>query len=108
MVGNALFAEYEDVLAREAIFVRAAIGVEDRAALLDAFLAVCEWISIAYLWRPNLRDEADNHLVELAVAGNADWIVSGNRADLLGGELRFDRIRIGTPQELLAALAKED
>ena len=29
------------------------------------------WVRVYYLWRPNLPDEADNHLVELAVAGNA-------------------------------------
>lgn len=26
------------------------------------------WTRIYFGWRPNLRDEADNHLVELAVA----------------------------------------
>jgi putative PIN family toxin of toxin-antitoxin system len=105
LIGNALFAEYEDVLGRDALFARAPIGAADRAALLDAFLGVCEWVAIAFLWRPNLRDEADNHLVELAVAGNADWIVTRD-LDLGSGEMRFDHIRIGTPGAFLAA-AKE-
>jgi hypothetical protein len=25
-----------------------------------AFLSVCEWVNIYYLWRPHLKDEADN------------------------------------------------
>jgi hypothetical protein len=29
-------------------------------------------------WRPNLRDEGDNHLVELAIAGGAEAIVTYN------------------------------
>jgi predicted nucleic acid-binding protein len=44
--------------------------------LLEAFCAVSEWVPIFYLWRPNLRDEGDNHVLELAAAGNAHWIVT--------------------------------
>ncbi len=97
LIGNALFLEYEDVLSREALFAAAPIGPEDRAALLDAVLGVCQWINISYLWRPNLRDEADNHPVELAVAGNAAWIVTGNARDVAAGELVFDGFRVVTP-----------
>ena len=104
LVGNALFLEYEDVLSREALFAAAPIGPEDRAALLDAVLGVCQWINISYLWRPNLRDESDNHLVELAVAGNAAWIVTGNERDVAAGELVFDGFRVVTP----GAWLKED
>ena len=27
----------------------------------------CRWVEVFYAWRPNLPDEADNHLIELAV-----------------------------------------
>ena len=104
--GNALFAESEDVLGRDDLFARAPIGEADRTVLVDAFLAVCDWVAIAYLWRPNLRDEADNHLVELAVAGSAAWIVTADR-DLGSGEMRFDQIRIGSPGAFLAAMEEE-
>jgi hypothetical protein len=36
--------------------------------LLEIFFSVCEWTRIYCGWRPNLPDEGDNHLVELAVA----------------------------------------
>ena len=68
LIGNALFLEYEDVVSREELFAAALIGPADREVLLDAFLGACRWIDIAFLWRPNLPDESDNHLVELAVA----------------------------------------
>ena len=97
LIGNALFLGYEDVLSREEPFSAAPIGSEDRTALLNAVLGVCRWASISFLWRPNLPDEADNHLIELAVAGNADWIVTGNTRDIATGELTFDSFRIGTP-----------
>ena len=101
LIGNALFLEYEDVLSREKLFAAAPIGQEDREALLDAFLGACQWIEIAFLWRPNLPDEADNHLVELAVAGNAEAIITHNARNVASGDLVFDGIRIVAPGDLL-------
>ena len=94
LIGNALFLEYEDVLSRRALFAAAPIGPGDGAALLDAFLAACEWVDIAFLWRPDLPDESDNHLVELAIAGNAACIVTGNARDFAAGDLVFDDLRV--------------
>jgi predicted nucleic acid-binding protein len=101
VIGPALYLEYEDVMAREALFTSAPIGQEVRQELIDALLSVSAWTPISYLWRPNLPDEADNHLVELAVAGNAAWIVSGNEKHLTRGELRFDGIDVVTPAAFL-------
>jgi predicted nucleic acid-binding protein len=36
---------------------------------------------VYHAWRPNLPDEADNHLLELAVAAQADAIVTRNLRD---------------------------
>ncbi len=54
--------------------------------------------------RLNLPDEADNHIVELAVTGQASWIVSWNVRDLKRGELAFPQVKIGSPVEYLASL----
>ena len=107
LIGQALFAEYEDVFARDAPFAKSLLDRPDRDALLDAFLAVCRWTRVSYLWRPNLRDEADNHLVELAVAGGASAIVTGNARDVATGELRFDRLAVLSPAAYLAAHRSE-
>ena len=101
LISNALFLEYEDVLAREELFAAASITSEDRAVLLDAVLGRCQWVNITFLWRPNLPDESDNHLIELAVAGNAEWIVTGNIKDLAAGELLFDGFRAVSPGQWL-------
>ncbi|MDE0334384.1 MAG: hypothetical protein OXI64_05450 [Defluviicoccus sp.] len=90
---NALFLGYEDVLSGEALFPTAPIGPQDRAALLDGFLSFCDWVDIAFVWRPNLHDEADNHLVEPAVAGNA--------SDFDSGDLVFDGFRVAPPADWL-------
>ena len=93
-MGAALLAEYEDLLGRESIWRKARLTAAEREAFLDIFLSICQWTRIYYAWRPNLGDEADNHLVELAVAGQADYLVTRNVRDLRGGELKFPRISV--------------
>lgn len=100
-MGAALLAEYEDVMGRDSLFAACRLSAVERDELLDAFLAVCEWTRIYYAWRPNLPDEADNHLVELAVAGAADAIVTRNLRHLRRMELRFPHLRILAPNEFL-------
>ena len=101
LMGNALFAEYEDVLSRTSLFANSRLDAAERDELFDIFAAHCEWIRVYYQWRPNLRDEADNHLMELAVAGNAQHVVTRNLRDIASGELLFPQVRIVTPAQLL-------
>ena len=101
LIGNALFNEYEDVFSRSDLFGKCRLSPEEREELLDIFFACCEWTRVYYLWRPNLRDEADNHLIELAVAGGADCIVTRNLRDLQAAELRFDGLRVVSPDLFL-------
>ncbi len=105
LLGQALFLEYEDVLGREELFRKSPLSTPERQRLFEAFLSVCEWAQIYFLWRPNLRDEGDNHLVELAVAGGAQVIVTNNIADFRASELRFPDIQILRPEALLKELA---
>lgn len=76
---------------------RSPLSEREREELLGAFLSVCDWVPVTFLWRPNRADEGDNHLVELAVAGGAASIVTNNVRDLQSGELKFDRLKIETP-----------
>lgn len=101
LMAPALLAEYEDVLSREALFRRCRLTAAERQELLDIFLACCRWTRIYYGWRPNLRDEDDNHLVELAVAGGASHIVTHNLRDLRAGELLFPEFSAVTPAQFL-------
>src|SRR4051812_19630838 len=78
LVGITLLAEYEDLMGRAELFLKSPLAPQERQELLDAFLSVSEWIQIFFLWRPNLPDEDDNHLIELAVAGSAAKIVTHN------------------------------
>ena len=76
----------------------------ERQELFEAFLSVCEWVHVYFTWRPNLPDEADNHIVELAIAGGATMIVTNNVRHLNRGELRFPGLRVVTPRDFLEGL----
>ena len=101
IIGEKLFQEYEDVSGRDRIFERSLLIKEEREELLNGFVAVCEWTPVFFLWRPNLPDEGDNHLMELAVAGGADVIITYNIKDFNRAELKFPDFEILTPKELL-------
>lgn len=104
LVGEALFQEYEGLIHRPVLMTKSPLTLKERETLPDAFLSVCEWVRVYYLWRPNLPDEADNHLVELAVAAGADAIVSNNTRDLRRSELNFPHLQILTPAQFLKTL----
>jgi putative PIN family toxin of toxin-antitoxin system len=101
LMGNALFAEYEAVMRREIIVDQCLLSQSEMISLLEALTSVCEWINIYYLWRPNLKDEGDNHLVELAISGNANYITTNNVRDFQGTELIFSHLSILKPEDLL-------
>ena len=103
-VGPALLSEYEDVLSRESLFKGSHLTASERDELLDIFLASARWTKTYYLWRPNVRDEADNHVVELAVACSASHIVTWNVRDFSAMELRFPLLRLATPPQMLKEL----
>jgi predicted nucleic acid-binding protein len=103
VIGPALYAEYEDVLARADLFATSVLTAAERGEAFEGFLNRCRWVEVYYAWRPNLPDEADNHLIELGVAAQADAIVTRNLRDLARGELKFPTLRILTPEHCLEA-----
>ena len=105
LMGAALLAEHEDVLGRTTLFKGCRLSGPERSELLDIYLARCGWTRIYFGWRPNLPDEADNHLVELSVAGNAGFIVTRNLRDLGRAELNFPGLRCLSPQMFLKEIA---
>ena len=101
LIGEKLLNEFESVMGRAGLFQGCALTASERESLLDAFLSICEWVPVFFLWRPNLPDEGDNHLIELAVAGGAATMATHNVRDLCGGQLRFPQLGIETPAKFL-------
>ena len=97
LISVPLLTEYEGVLARPQLQQRCSLSLQEQAMLFDAFLACTELVEVYYRWRPNLPDESDNHVLELAVAAGGATILTFNRKDFLRGELRFPDVAILSP-----------
>ena len=55
------------MIGRESVFDHpVALNFEEREILVNALYSVCRIVDISYLWRPNLKDEGNNFIVELA------------------------------------------
>ena len=106
LMGVALLAEYEDVLSREALFGKSRLNSAERSELLDIFLDSCQWSRVYFGWRPNLPDEADNHLIELAVAGGAQFVVTRNLRHVARMELKFPGLQVVNPITLMKELSR--
>lgn len=96
LVSVPLMLEYEAVLKRPE-----QLQVGGRTlAMVDAFLdALClhvEPMHLHYLWRPQTRDAADEMVLETALNGRADALVSLNTADFSKAAKRF-RLSLLTP-----------
>ena len=73
--------------------------------LLDSLCAIGEKSRVFYLWRPYLKDPFDDHVLELALASESDYIVTYNKKDLLKAEDLG--IKVVDAKEFLEILRKE-
>jgi predicted nucleic acid-binding protein len=89
MASVPLMLEYEAVLTRPEQLAVAQISASDVEVLLDALSLVMDPIRISYLWRPILPDPGDDLVLETAVNGGADVVVTFNRRDFESAAPRF-------------------
>ncbi|PWR20203.1 putative toxin-antitoxin system toxin component, PIN family [Zavarzinia aquatilis] len=103
VVSVPLMIEYEAVALRPEHLDRSGLTVGEVGVLLDAVAAVAEPIRLAFLWRPILRDANDDMVLETAVNGRADGIVTFNTRDFADTPARFG-IDLSSPGEAWARL----
>ncbi|MBI2735228.1 MAG: putative toxin-antitoxin system toxin component, PIN family [Rhodospirillales bacterium] len=77
----ALFLEYEDVLMRPEQRVAHGLNVREVDRLLSALATVIEPVTVHIAWRPQLRDPSDEMVLEAAINGRADALVTFNVND---------------------------
>ncbi|AEO47932.1 putative toxin-antitoxin system toxin component, PIN family [Rhodospirillum rubrum] len=93
-----LLIEYQAVMTRTKHLEAAGLSVEDVHILLDAVAAVAEPVRLAFLWRPAVRDPDDDMVLEAAVNGRAEAIVTFNIRDFDNVAAHFG-IEVLTPGE---------
>ena len=101
VISPPLCLEYEDVFRRPGLLPD--YSSEDLGDFLDYFLSKCIECRIHFLWRPHLPDPKDDLLLELALAGNARFIVTHNTRDFR--DVASLGIRVVTPDEFLSILS---
>jgi len=100
LVTTALFLEYEAVLSRPEQMAVHGLSVTELDRLLSGFAALAEPVELHFLWRPQLSDPKDEMVLETAVNGRAEALVTHNRRDFVAAADRFN-IQVISPAELL-------
>ena len=104
VVHQKLVLEYRDVLSRPEILAATQLSFDEIELVLAHLVAVATEIDVRSLWRPNLRDEGDNFVLEIAVAAWPCTIVTHNISDFAHAELRFPQVVTCTPGQLMQSL----
>lgn len=73
-----MMLEYEDVLKRSDNLQAARLTAEEVDGFLDALALLVIPVTSFFLWRPALRDPGDEHVLEAAINGLADAIITFN------------------------------
>ena len=92
-----LFVEYESVAKRTGLL--SGLNSNDINSILDYFLSKSNIRKIFYLWRPFLKDQKDDLVLEVAVESKSEYIITFNKKDFIGSD-KFG-IKIVTPQEFI-------
>ena len=103
LVTPALFLEYEAVLKRPEQRLAHGLGLRDIDHFLAALASGCEAVEVSFQWRPQLSDPNDEMVLETAVNGRADALITHNVRDFAKGAARFG-LRVLRPGELLKEL----
>jgi putative PIN family toxin of toxin-antitoxin system len=101
-VSVSLILEYEAATKKQAKTL--GLTHQDIDDILDYICLVAEHRKVYYLWRPTLKDPNDDMVLELAVSGKVEAIVTYNRSDFKGSE-RFG-IRIISPKDFLKQIGE--
>jgi putative PIN family toxin of toxin-antitoxin system len=95
-----LFLEYEDVLKRPEQLAASLLSLTDVDVALDALAALIEPVETHLSWRPQLSDPDDEMVLEAAINGRADALVTYNVAHFHPAAARL-HVRLARPVEIL-------
>lgn len=85
----ALFTEYEAVLMRPEHLRATGQGAAGMMRALDELAGIVQRVDCWFQWRPQLRDPADEMVLEAAVNGRAQALLTFNQRDFGDAPARF-------------------
>ena len=97
--------EYEAVCLRPEHQIAAGLSEQEVHIFVDAVIAMAEPVKIHFLWRPQLRNPSDEMVVEAAVNGRADLLITFNERDYGTVPERFG-IQVMTPRRAMERIGK--
>jgi putative PIN family toxin of toxin-antitoxin system len=101
LVANvALALEYEATCRLAEHRLASGLDLDEVGIFVDAIIAMAEPVESHFIWRPQLRDPGDELVLEAAVNGHADAIVTFNQRDF-GKAPRNFGIELLMPAEAL-------
>lgn len=103
LVTTALFLEYEDVLRRPEHRAVHGLSNDELNRLMAGLAALAEPVDVFFRWRPQLLDPKDEMVLEAAINGRAEALVTHNVRDFHSAVNRFN-IRVVTPAAFLKGL----
>src|SRR5580700_3529967 len=95
-----LFLEYEDVLKRPEQRIAHGLTLDMIDEFLAELAALVEPVEVRFLWRPQVRDPSDEMVLEAAINGRADALVTYNIRDFTEAGERF-AVPVLRPPDLL-------
>lgn len=98
-----LALEYEAVCHRAEHQLASGLTRHEVTIFVDAMIALSEPVETHFLWRPQLHDPGDEMVLEAAVNGYADALVTFNMRDFGVVPLRFG-IPVLRPREVMERL----
>lgn len=104
LCSTALFLEYEAVLSRQEIRAVTGHTLKDVATVMSAIAAIAEGVDISFRKRPMLADAADEMVLEAALNGQSEAIVTHNARDF--HPARELDIGIAIPAEIVRRLKR--
>ncbi len=104
LLSVALALEYEAAANDTEQRLASDLSEEDVATILASLCAVAEPVYCWFLWRPQLSDPADEMVLETAINGGADGLVSFNRRHFERAAAQFG-IPVLSPQQALRRIS---
>jgi putative PIN family toxin of toxin-antitoxin system len=89
LLSTPLLVEYESVLRRAQHLARARATDAEVTEILDALAGICVPVVFDYSWRPSGTHADDELIVETAVNGHADALVTFNLRDMRNAAAAF-------------------